>query len=161
MGELPGRDGSRVDLLEQHLARAETLLEIHADAGGARQQGGLGLIEQKGGGMIAALRRGGGVLQRDRRFARPGRPDQQRAAAALDAPAEQRIQPVHAAANRFRCERGRVLRGHQPRKYDQSAFPDGEVVVAADEVAAAKFQDLDFTTGLSVGRRSGIRAMTP
>ena len=76
--------------------------------------------------MVAARGRGGGVLQGDGRLAGARRADQQRAGAAVDAAAEQRIERRHAAADRLARNGGDVLRRDEAREDVEPAALDAK-----------------------------------
>ena len=75
-----------------------------AEAARPVEQQRAGLLEGEDGGMVAATRRAHRVLHGDRRLAGSRRPQQQRGGAAVDAAAEQLVQPRHAAGHRLAHE---------------------------------------------------------
>ena len=93
----------------------------------------------------------------DGRLARARRPDQQRAGAAVDAAAQQRVERRDAARDRLAVERRVRARPRSaagtPRRPPRR---DAQVVVAAAEVAAAELHDA--AAGAAPARRPGHAA---
>src|SRR5262245_32291738 len=118
-------------------ARAQSLFKSQAEAVRSRQQRGSVLIEQKYRCVVGARRSRHDELSSDGRFSRPGRPEQQSAGTALDAAAQQHVQRLDSTCYRLTVERTAVVSRNQTRKYENSAAPDREVVLAAGKIAAA------------------------
>src|SRR4029077_12044626 len=77
----------------------------------------------------------------DRRLAGAGRPLDQRARAALDAAAEQRVERGEATAQGRAIRLLTMLGGDQPRVHFEPAAADRVVVIAAPEIAASELRD--------------------
>ena len=106
----------------------------------ARQQRVEALVEDEQRRALAARGRRRHELGGERRLAGPGRADDQRAGAPLEAAAEQRVQLGDAAGELLHRRRRAVLAGDQPRKDLEPAAPDDVVVIAAAEADAAELE---------------------
>ena len=116
VGELARRQLGRVDLLHGHAPGVDVLPQVDPQAGGAGQQRVEALVEDEQRRVLAALGRRRHELRGQRRLAGPGRADDQRAGAALDAAAEQGVQLGDAAGELFHDWGRAVLAGDQARK---------------------------------------------
>ena len=87
------------------------------------------------------LGRGPGVLDGERRFAAPGRPEEDRAGAVLQAPAQEGVQLLVVGLEQAALLAVVVLPRDEPREDVQAALLDDEVVVAAAVLLAPELRD--------------------
>src|SRR6185312_1525670 len=130
-----------IDLLDVQLAGVAHRLEIEAQRAGAVEQQAELLVEHEHRGVSAPFHFGGHELQGDRALAGPRGTQDQRARSALDAAAEQLIEPWNLALDRVAGKPAVVLGRDQSWIDLHTAGPDGEVVVAAADRLAAILGD--------------------
>src|SRR5947209_10418096 len=97
--ELAGRHLCRIDLMQYDIAGLEQRAEFHSDPPCPFDNALGALVERVDGGALALFCRMVCDAERHRGFPGPGRTDEQRAGAAAQAAAEQRIELLRAAAN--------------------------------------------------------------
>ena len=112
------------------------------------------LVEHEHRDPLAARGRGGRVLRRDRRLAGAGRPHDQRARAAVEPAAEQRVELGEPARERL-ARRTSSWCSAATRRGKTASPPvlDREVVVAAAELRAAQLRDAQPPAVAAVHRR--------
>ena len=95
--------------------------DVHPEARRPLQDGLDPLVEGEDDGPLAAARRGPGVLDGERRFAAPGRAEEDRAGAVLEAPAQQGVQLRVVGLEQAPLLAADVLAGDEPREDVQPA----------------------------------------
>ena len=108
---------------------------------GTRHQRAHAFVEREHRRAFAALRGRHHEVGRQRRLAGARGADQQRAGAAVEAAAEQRVEGGQAAGDALEAAIAPVFGRDQARKHAQAAGQDFVVVVAAAEAAAAELAD--------------------
>ena len=134
--ELPRPHLRGIDLLDEEATAGDGPLEIEAQAAGAQVQRLDPFVEGEQGDVLAAGDRRQRIAERQRRLARPGRPDDQRGRPPIDAAAEQGVQIGNAAREDRLVELRRLLGRHQTREDAQPALDDRQLVIAAARLEA-------------------------
>ena len=128
-------------------------LEIDAEAFGAREQQTEFFVEYEQSAALAATRRPREIVEREQRFAGPGRADDQRARPGSDAAAEQLVEPGNPAVHDLARKSRAMIGGDQSGKHGDAAGLDVEVVVAAAKTLAAALDDAQPPPFAAVDRR--------
>jgi len=139
--QFAGRELGGVHVLQAEQAGALVLRQVDAHAAAALQQHAARLVERHHQRLLATVHGGGQELQRQRGLAGAGRPDDERAGAAVEPAAQQTIELGDAAADGLLIGVvGVVLGGDQAREDGQAAAADDVVVEAALELAPAQLE---------------------
>src|SRR5579872_919422 len=141
VGELPGRDLGRVDLLQADRALAHEMREVEAELLRAGECDARGLVKGEYHAGFALARHLCGVLERERGFAGAGLAENQSRGAPIQAAAEELIELLDATGHRLARQVDAMLGSNQSREDTQSPRLDDVVVVTLTEAHRTHFHD--------------------
>src|SRR5215469_8650254 len=127
------------------------LFQLHAETASAPDQGVDGLLENKRRRIFSAFCGRRKPANRDRGFSAACGPEQERAGAAIQASAHERVEFLDATTGRLaEINPSQVLGRDESGKHKHSAGPNDVVVIALAEGGAAQLCDLGAPPGLAI-----------